>query len=168
MCWNKRLVFVRFHLTASSLPSPLPLIEPFVSVCVFTITLFTENLWPQMVSASAAVSFLHRMPFPSMHLWFFSAVCLVIFFFSFAACKGEGRPRLQVPVLLVSPLCKCTFLLLFAPLASSHLFFVVRAEKINHHNLPWRETKEMKYKSNYDIAQLRSLRRTLSYVCLSL
>lgn len=89
-------------------------------------------------------------------------------FFPFTACNGEGRPRLQVPVLLFSTLYECIFLLLCAPLASSHLFFITRAEEINHSDLPWKETKKMKYKSNYDIAQLRTLRRTLSYVGLSL
>lgn len=103
MCWNKRLVFVHFHLTASasSSSSPPPLLEPFVSACVFTITLFTENLWPQMASASATVSFLHRMPFFfHAHLILLGGLSSDFFFFHrlwrwrTASTSGAGPPCL--------------------------------------------------------------------------
>lgn len=48
------------------------------------------------------------------------------------------------------------------------VFYYGRKKKINHPGPSWRETKEMKYKSNYDIAQLRTLRKTLSSVSFPL
>lgn len=156
--------------TSDSSPSPrLAFIGLFVCACVFTIMLFTENLWQadgERVHHRLPLRYMLRTKFSFLRVWpFFAGPSLVLLVLLvtvtnglvfFAACPPVSTPR------------KFIFLLLCAPLASSHLFFIMGGKKINHPGPSWRETKEMKYKSNYDIAQLRTLRKTLSSVSFPL